>query len=150
MNNTIKEKEQMENQMDVYRETNAEKYVDKKKWIIAVVCIIIALVSFFAISKWATSVDTYRGVLGTLNDAKTSYTTATGQIVNVKSVTDTMVTDEDGTVHTINTKKIYKTDAAGNYVDANGNVLTPIQWNVDAPYRIGKIVLYVANLSKGG
>ena len=36
-------------------------------------------------------------------------------------------------------KKIYKTDAAGNYVDANGDVLTPIQWIVDAPFRNGKI-----------
>ena len=89
--------------------------------------------------KQVQVLDSNGDVLGTLNDAKTSYTTATGQIVNVKSVTDTMVTDEDGTVHTINTKKIYKTDAAGNYVDANGNVLTPIQWNVDAPFRNGKI-----------
>ncbi|MCK4042810.1 LPXTG cell wall anchor domain-containing protein [Streptococcus suis] len=54
-------------------------------------------------------------------------------------MTDTMVTDEDGTVHTVNTKKIYKTDAAGNYVDANGAVLTPIQWSVDAPYRGSQI-----------
>lgn len=68
----------MENQMDVYRETNAEKYVDKKKWIIAVVCIIIALVSFFAISKWATSVDTYRGVLGTLNEMQRKALALTG------------------------------------------------------------------------
>ncbi|HFU4373896.1 TPA: MucBP domain-containing protein, partial [Streptococcus suis] len=89
--------------------------------------------------KQVQVLDSNGDVLGTLNDAKTSYTTATGQIVNVKSVTDTMVTDEDGTVHTINTKKIYKTDAAGNYVDANGAVLTPIQWSVDAPYRNGKI-----------
>ncbi|MGQ7554333.1 MucBP domain-containing protein [Streptococcus suis] len=89
--------------------------------------------------KQVQVLDSNGDVLGTLNNDKTSYTTATGQIVNVKSVTDTMVTDEDGTVHTINTKKIYKTDAAGNYVDANGNVLTPIQWNVDAPYRNGKI-----------
>ena len=90
--------------------------------------------------KQVQVLDSNGDVLGTLNDAKTSYTTATGQIVNVKSVTDTMVTDEDGTVHTVNTKKIYKTDAAGNYVDADGNVLTPIKWNVDAPYRNGKIV----------
>ncbi|MFI3101154.1 MucBP domain-containing protein, partial [Streptococcus suis] len=89
--------------------------------------------------KQVQVLDSNGDVLGTLNDAKTSYTTATGQIVNVKSVTDTMVTDEDGTVHTVNTKKIYKTDAAGNYVDANGSVITPIQWNVDAPYRNGKI-----------
>ncbi|MGT2835686.1 MucBP domain-containing protein, partial [Streptococcus hyointestinalis] len=89
--------------------------------------------------KQVQVLDSNGDVLGTLNDAKTSYTTATGQIVNVKSVTDTMVTDEDGTVHTINTKKIYKTDAAGNYVDANGTVLTPIQWSVDAPFRNGKI-----------
>ena len=89
--------------------------------------------------KQVQVLDSNGDVLGTLNDAKTSYTTATGQIVNVKSVTDTMVTDEDGTVHTVNTKKIYKTDAAGNYVDADGNVLTPIKWNVDAPYRNGKI-----------
>ncbi|HEM2816093.1 TPA: MucBP domain-containing protein [Streptococcus suis] len=88
--------------------------------------------------KQVQVLDSNGDVLGTLNDAKTSYTTATGQIVNVKSVTDTMVTDEDGTVHTVNTKKIYKTDAAGNYVDANGNVLTPIQWSVDAPYKNGK------------
>ncbi|HEL2052663.1 TPA: MucBP domain-containing protein, partial [Streptococcus suis] len=89
--------------------------------------------------KQVQVLDSNGDVLGTLNDDKTSYTTATGQIVNVKSVTDTMVTDEDGTVHTINTKKIYKTDAAGNYVDANGTVLTPIQWSVDAPFRDGKI-----------
>ncbi|HFI0125615.1 TPA: MucBP domain-containing protein, partial [Streptococcus suis] len=89
--------------------------------------------------KQVQVLDSNGDVLGTLNDAKTSYTTATGQIVNVKSVTDTMVTDEDGTVHTVNTKKIYKTDAAGNYVDANGTVLTPIQWNVDAPYRGSQI-----------
>ncbi|HFI2439185.1 TPA: MucBP domain-containing protein, partial [Streptococcus suis] len=88
--------------------------------------------------KQVQVLDSNGDVLGTLNDAKTSYTTATGQIVNVKSVTDTMVTDEDGTVHTVNTKKIYKTDAAGNYVDANGDVLTPIQWSVDAPYKNGK------------
>ncbi|MEG3336257.1 MucBP domain-containing protein, partial [Streptococcus suis] len=88
--------------------------------------------------KQVQVLDSNGDVLGTLNDAQTSYTTATGQIVNVKSVTDTMVTDEDGTVHTVNTKKIYKTDAAGNYVDANGNVLTPIQWSVDAPYKNGK------------
>ncbi|WP_427884326.1 MucBP domain-containing protein, partial [Streptococcus hyointestinalis] len=89
--------------------------------------------------KQVQVLDSNGDVLGTLNDDKTSYTTATGQIVNVKSVTDTMVTDEDGTVHTVNTKKIYKTDAAGNYVDANGNVLTPIQWNVDAPFRGSQI-----------
>ncbi|HEP1827052.1 TPA: MucBP domain-containing protein, partial [Streptococcus suis] len=89
--------------------------------------------------KQVQVLDSNGDVLGTLNADKTSYTTATGQIVNVKSVTDTMVTDEDGTVHTVNTKKIYKTDAAGNYVDANGAVLTPIQWSVDAPYRNGKI-----------
>ncbi|NQO83447.1 YSIRK-type signal peptide-containing protein, partial [Streptococcus suis] len=88
--------------------------------------------------KQVQVLDSNGDVLGTLNDAKTSYTTATGQIVNVKSVTDTMVTDEDGTVHTVNTKKIYKTDAAGNYVDADGDVLTPIQWSVDAPYKNGK------------
>ncbi|MFM0818930.1 MucBP domain-containing protein [Streptococcus suis] len=88
--------------------------------------------------KQVQVLDSNGDVLGTLNDTKTSYTTATGQIVNVKSVTDTMVTDEDGTVHTVNTKKIYKTDAAGNYVDANGDVLTPIQWSVDAPYKNGK------------
>ncbi|NQI38601.1 YSIRK-type signal peptide-containing protein, partial [Streptococcus suis] len=88
--------------------------------------------------KQVQVLDSNGDVLGTLNDAKTSYTTATGQIVNVKSVTDTMVTDEDGTVHTVNTKKIYKTDEAGNYVDANGTVLTPIKWSVDAPYKNGK------------
>ncbi|HEL2442456.1 TPA: MucBP domain-containing protein, partial [Streptococcus suis] len=88
--------------------------------------------------KQVQVLDSNGDVLGTLNDDKTSYTTATGQIVNVKSVTDTMVTDEDGTVHTVNTKKIYKTDEAGNYVDANGKVLTPIKWSVDAPYKNGK------------
>ncbi|MEG3297194.1 MucBP domain-containing protein [Streptococcus suis] len=88
--------------------------------------------------KQVQVLDSNGDVLGTLNADKTSYTTATGQIVNVKSVTDTMVTDEDGTVHTVNTKKIYKTDAAGNYVDANGTVLTPIKWSVDAPYKNGK------------
>ncbi|HEL2003688.1 TPA: MucBP domain-containing protein, partial [Streptococcus suis] len=88
--------------------------------------------------KQVQVLDSNGDVLGTLNDTKTSYTTATGQIVNVKSVTDTMVTDEDGTVHTVNTKKIYKTDEAGNYVDANGKVLTPIKWSVDAPYKNGK------------
>ncbi|HEM2746491.1 TPA: MucBP domain-containing protein, partial [Streptococcus suis] len=72
-------------------------------------------------------------VIGTLNDAKTAYTTPSGETVAVKSVTNTMVTDEDGTIHTINNLKVYKTNADGDYVDANGAVLKPLQWRNDVP-----------------
>ena len=39
----------------------------KKKWIIASICVVIALGSLFVISKWATSIETYRGVIETLD-----------------------------------------------------------------------------------
>ncbi|HEM3471867.1 TPA: MucBP domain-containing protein [Streptococcus suis] len=72
-------------------------------------------------------------VLGTLSDDKTTITTTAGAKISVASTTDTMVTGADGTIYTVNYNKIYKTDAAGNYVDADGNVLTPILWDKATP-----------------
>ncbi|WP_051176960.1 YSIRK signal domain/LPXTG anchor domain surface protein [Streptococcus plurextorum] len=72
-------------------------------------------------------------VLGTLSDDKSTITTKHGATLPVASTTDSMVTGADGTIYLINYHKIYKTDSAGNYVDANGNVLTPIIWDVATP-----------------
>lgn len=58
----------MKNEMKTYKDTVAEDYVDNRKWIWIFVCTVIALVSFFGISKWAASVDTYSWVIETLND----------------------------------------------------------------------------------
>ncbi|HFI0171427.1 TPA: MucBP domain-containing protein [Streptococcus suis] len=74
-------------------------------------------------------------VLGTLSDDKSTITTTSGATISVASATNTMVTDTNGDVYTLNHLKVYKTDADGNYVDADGNVLTPILWSVDAPQR---------------
>ncbi|HFI0049324.1 TPA: MucBP domain-containing protein, partial [Streptococcus suis] len=75
-------------------------------------------------------------VLGTLSDDKSTITTTSGATIALASATNTMVTDTNGDVYTLNHLKVYKTDADGNYVDADGNVLTPIQWKVDAPQRL--------------
>ncbi|HEP1794041.1 TPA: MucBP domain-containing protein, partial [Streptococcus suis] len=72
-------------------------------------------------------------VLGVLSDDKTTITTTGGSTIAVASATDTMVTGKDGTIYTVNYNKIYKTDADGNYVDADGNVLTPIVWDYQEP-----------------
>ena len=40
----------------------------QKHLIYSLICIVIALISFFAISKWATSVDTYSRIINTLNE----------------------------------------------------------------------------------
>ncbi|HFI0978556.1 TPA: MucBP domain-containing protein [Streptococcus suis] len=74
-------------------------------------------------------------VLGTLSDDKSTITTTSGATISVASATNTMVTDTNGDVYTLNHLKVYKTDADGNYVDADGKVLTPILWNVNAPQR---------------
>ncbi|HFI0340790.1 TPA: MucBP domain-containing protein [Streptococcus suis] len=74
-------------------------------------------------------------VLGTLSDDKSTITTTSGATISVASATNTMVTDTNGDVYTLNHLKVYKTDANGDYVDADGNVLTPILWSVDAPQR---------------
>ncbi|MGC4432384.1 hypothetical protein ABWL48_20050, partial [Streptococcus suis] len=70
---------------------------------------------------------------GTLSDDKSTITTTSGSTISVASTTDTMVTGTDGTIYTVNYNKIYKTDADGNYVDADGNVLTPILWDYSKP-----------------
>ncbi|HEM6220342.1 TPA: MucBP domain-containing protein [Streptococcus suis] len=72
-------------------------------------------------------------VLGVLSDDKTTIKTTSGATISVASTTDTMVTGKDGTIYTVNYNKIYKTDADGNYVDADGNVLTPIVWDYQKP-----------------
>ncbi|HFU3800881.1 TPA: MucBP domain-containing protein, partial [Streptococcus suis] len=72
-------------------------------------------------------------VLGILSDDKTTITTTAGAKISVASTTDTMVTGADGTIYTVNYNKIYKTDADGNYVDADGNILTPILWDYAKP-----------------
>ncbi|HEL1622645.1 TPA: MucBP domain-containing protein, partial [Streptococcus suis] len=77
--------------------------------------------------------DTNGDVLGVLSDDKTTITTTAGSTIAVASTTDTMVTGADGTIYTVNYNKIYKTDADGNYVDADGNVLTPILWDKATP-----------------
>lgn len=58
----------MKNEMEKYKDTVAENYADNRKWVWIFVCIALALISFFGISKWATSVDTYSGVIETLNN----------------------------------------------------------------------------------
>ncbi|MFM0621213.1 MucBP domain-containing protein, partial [Streptococcus suis] len=72
-------------------------------------------------------------VLGTLSDDKKTITKTSGATISVDSATNTIVTDVNGDVYTLNHLKVYKTDANGNYVNADGKVLTPIQWRVDAP-----------------
>ncbi|WP_449454688.1 MucBP domain-containing protein [Streptococcus suis] len=72
-------------------------------------------------------------VLGVLSDDKTTIMTTAGSTIAVASTTDTMVTGADGTIYTVNYNKIYKTDADGNYVDTDGNVLTPILWDKATP-----------------
>ncbi len=79
--------------------------------------------------------DANGNVLGTLSDDKSVITTTSGAKISVASATNTMVTDSNGDVYTLNHHKVYKTDANGDYVDADGNVLTPILWSVDAPQR---------------
>ncbi|HFI0792253.1 TPA: MucBP domain-containing protein, partial [Streptococcus suis] len=83
-------------------------------------------------------------VLGTLSDDKTKINVPNGKSIPVANTTDTMVTDVNGNIYTVNHHKVYKTDASGNYVDADGNVLTPIKWSVDAPQRKvnGKFEIY--------
>lgn len=68
----------MKNEMEIYEDTVVENYVNHKKWIWILVCAVIALVSFFGISKWATSVDTYSGVIETLNDLQKKALEITG------------------------------------------------------------------------
>lgn len=58
----------MKNEMKIYRDTVMEDYTDNRKWIWIFACIVLALISFFGISKWATSVDTYSGVIETLKN----------------------------------------------------------------------------------
>ncbi|HFU4450701.1 TPA: MucBP domain-containing protein, partial [Streptococcus suis] len=74
-------------------------------------------------------------VLGTLSDDKTTIIVPNGKNISVDNVTDTMITDVNGDLYTVNHLKVYKTDAAGNYVDASGNILTPLKWSVNAPQR---------------
>ncbi|HEM5997676.1 TPA: MucBP domain-containing protein, partial [Streptococcus suis] len=74
-------------------------------------------------------------VLGTLSDDKTTINVPNGKNISVAKATDTMVTDVNGDLYTVNHLKVYKTDADGNYVDADGNILTPLKWRVDAPQR---------------
>uniref|UniRef100_UPI0013747C2E MucBP domain-containing protein n=1 Tax=Streptococcus suis TaxID=1307 RepID=UPI0013747C2E len=74
-------------------------------------------------------------VLGTLSDDKTTINVPNGKNISVAKATDTMVTDVNGDLYTVNHLKVYKTDAAGNYVDASGNILTPLKWSVNAPQR---------------
>ncbi|HFI2692390.1 TPA: MucBP domain-containing protein, partial [Streptococcus suis] len=74
-------------------------------------------------------------VLGTLSDDKTTINVPNGKNISVAKATDTMVTDVNGDLYTVNHLKVYKTDADGNYVDADGNILTPLKWHVDAPQR---------------
>ncbi|MFH0357599.1 MucBP domain-containing protein, partial [Streptococcus sp. A27] len=74
-------------------------------------------------------------VLGTLSDDKTTINVPNGKNISVAKATDTMVTDVNGDLYTVNHLKVYKTDADGNYVDAAGNILTPLKWHVDAPQR---------------
>ncbi|HEM6397752.1 TPA: MucBP domain-containing protein, partial [Streptococcus suis] len=83
-------------------------------------------------------------VLGTLSDDKTTINVPNGKNISVAKATDTMVTDVNGDLYTVNHLKVYKTDAAGNYVDAAGNILTPLKWSVDAPQRKvnGKYEIY--------
>ncbi|HEL1779493.1 YSIRK-type signal peptide-containing protein [Streptococcus suis] len=72
-------------------------------------------------------------VLGTLSDDKSTITTNTGTTISVASATDSSVMGTDETVYLLNYHKVYKTDTNGNYVDAAGNVLTPILWDVSKP-----------------
>ncbi|HEM6320998.1 TPA: YSIRK-type signal peptide-containing protein, partial [Streptococcus suis] len=83
-------------------------------------------------------------VLGTLSDDKTTINVPNGKNISVAKATDTMVTDVNGDLYTVNHLKVYKTDADGNYVDADGNILTPLKWHVDAPQREvnGKYEIY--------
>ncbi|HEL2111220.1 TPA: MucBP domain-containing protein, partial [Streptococcus suis] len=74
-------------------------------------------------------------VLGTLSDDKTTINVPNGKNISVAKATDTMVTDVNGDLYTVNHLKVYKKDADGNYVDADGNILTPLKWHVDAPQR---------------
>ena len=58
----------MKNQMEICEEKVVKGVsVNKKKWEISIVCVIIALVSYFIISSWATSVESYSEVINTLN-----------------------------------------------------------------------------------
>ena len=47
------------------KEENTNK--KKGKWFKTAIWIILALLSYFVLSKWATSADTYKGVINTLN-----------------------------------------------------------------------------------
>ncbi|MGC4386525.1 hypothetical protein ABXW34_11725, partial [Streptococcus suis] len=64
---------------------------------------------------------------------KSTITTNTGTTISVASATDSSVMGTDETVYLLNYHKVYKTDTNGNYVDAAGNVLTPILWDVSKP-----------------
>lgn len=70
----------MNNQIKNYEGTDMENYAGnkKKKWIGAIVCIVISLISIFLISKWATSVETYSSVIGTLNSLQKKALELTG------------------------------------------------------------------------
>ena len=50
----------------------------QKHLIYSLICIVIALISFFAISKWATSVDTYSRIINTLNELQKKALELTG------------------------------------------------------------------------
>ncbi|HFI0342726.1 TPA: MucBP domain-containing protein [Streptococcus suis] len=78
-------------------------------------------------------IDANGDVLGTLSDDKTTITTTAGSKISVASATDTLIKGTDGTIYTVNYNKIYKSDADGNYVDADGNILTPIIWDYSKP-----------------
>ncbi|HFU4217467.1 TPA: MucBP domain-containing protein [Streptococcus suis] len=78
-------------------------------------------------------IDANGDVLGTLSDDKTTITTTAGSKISVASATDTLIKGTDGTIYTVNYNKIYKSDADGNYVDAAGNILTPIIWDYSKP-----------------
>ena len=58
----------MTDYVKVYDNRNVEGYSNNKtKWKISLIFIVIALVSFFIIAHWATSVQTYSGVMEILN-----------------------------------------------------------------------------------
>lgn len=50
----------------------------QKHLIYSLICIAIALISFFAISKWATSADTYSRIINTLNELQKKALELTG------------------------------------------------------------------------
>ena len=50
----------------------------QKHLIYSLICIAIALISFFAISNWATSADTYSRIINTLNELQKKALELTG------------------------------------------------------------------------